>query len=233
MTGQQLNNWQDVQAEVLKRIQTRFWKPGDLIPNEAELANEFGCARTTVNRALRSVAESGLLDRRRKAGTRVALNPVRKATLAIPILRREIEAKNQLYSHALLALETKPPPVEIGARMKLDGNQDCLHLTSLHMADGQAYASEDRWINQTIVPGIIEADFATISANEWLVANAPFTHGDIAFSAVRADREISNQFSAPEGSALFSIERTTWNHGNAITFVQMIFHPGYRMHTTI
>ncbi|MEP5090001.1 MAG: winged helix-turn-helix domain-containing protein, partial [Paracoccaceae bacterium] len=81
----EINSWHAVQEEVLRRIKNRSWKPGELIPNEADLAIEFGCARATVNRALRALAETGILDRRRKAGTRVALHPVRKVTLEIPI----------------------------------------------------------------------------------------------------------------------------------------------------
>jgi DNA-binding GntR family transcriptional regulator len=81
--------WQAIQAEALRRIRDREWKPGEAIPHEAELAGEFGCARATVNRALRELAEAGLLERRRKAGTRVSLNPVRKATFEIPIIRQD------------------------------------------------------------------------------------------------------------------------------------------------
>jgi GntR family transcriptional regulator, histidine utilization repressor len=47
----------------------------------------LGCARATVNRALRDLAEAGLLERRRKGGTRVPLTPVRKATFEIAIIR--------------------------------------------------------------------------------------------------------------------------------------------------
>ena len=61
-------NWQSVHDEVLRRIHTRQWKPGDLIPKEVELAEQLGCARATVNRALRELATEGFLDRRRKAG---------------------------------------------------------------------------------------------------------------------------------------------------------------------
>ena len=74
--------------------------PGEFIPNEADLALELGCARTTVNRALRAVAETGLLDRRRKVGTKVTTNPVRKATISIPIIRQEIEDKlKEMFKH--------------------------------------------------------------------------------------------------------------------------------------
>ena len=73
MTAPVLTSWQAVADEVLARIRRRDWAPGDLIPNEVDLAGEMGCARTTVNRALRHLAEAGYLERRRKAGTRVAL----------------------------------------------------------------------------------------------------------------------------------------------------------------
>ena len=56
MTTTEFNTWQSVQEEVLRRINSREWKPGELIPNEAELSLEFGCARATVNRALRGLA---------------------------------------------------------------------------------------------------------------------------------------------------------------------------------
>ena len=85
MNNSARTNWRDVMAEVERRIYTREWQPGQSIPNEADLAIELGCARVTVNRALRTLAEVGLLDRRRKAGTRVALHPVRKATLTSPL----------------------------------------------------------------------------------------------------------------------------------------------------
>ena len=38
MKSASINGWQDVQAEVLKRLHDRFWKPGDLLPSEADLA---------------------------------------------------------------------------------------------------------------------------------------------------------------------------------------------------
>jgi formimidoylglutamate deiminase len=89
-----IRSWQAVQDEVRRRIAERVWRPGAFIPHEADLAREFGCARATVNRALRELAEEGLLDRRRKAGTRVAVNPIRRARFDIPVIRDEIEASS-------------------------------------------------------------------------------------------------------------------------------------------
>ena len=81
---------------------SEFGRPGEIIPNESELAEEFHCARTTVNRALRELATSGIVTRKRKAGTRVAVNPPHKAILTIPIIREEVEAKGAFYRQNLL-----------------------------------------------------------------------------------------------------------------------------------
>ena len=61
----------DVKAVILGRIRGGELAPGDTVPGEAALAGEFGCARVTVNRALRELAEAGVVERRRRAGTRV------------------------------------------------------------------------------------------------------------------------------------------------------------------
>lgn len=233
MSAAEINNWQDVQAEVLNRIHSRRWKPGDLIPNETELAREFGCARATVNRALRAVAEAGFLDRRRKAGTRVATHPVRKAVLSIPIIRQEIEAGNQAYSYRLLSRKVRKPPIGVRAQMNLPASCEALHVVALHLADNRPYVSEDRWINFQAVPDILNADLAALSANEWLVANAPFTGGDFVFSALKADRETAERLGVEPGDALFVIDRMTWTGETAITAVRLTYRPGYRMHSRV
>ena len=233
MNASEINNWQDVQSEVLRRIHSRQWKPGDLVPSEMELAREFGCARATVNRALQAVADSGLLDRRRKAGTRVAIHPVRKATLNIAIIKHEIEQKGLTYGYALISEKMQTPPSAIRARMQLAANVKILHINALHMANGKPYVFEDRWININSVPDAAKTDFNQQSPNQWLVENAPYTSGDIAFSATIAAKKEAEILSCNPGEALFSIERSTWDLDQPITWVRLTFAPGYRMHTDL
>lgn len=233
MSAVEFKSWQAVQAEVLRRIHSRQWKPGEAIPNEAELSVEFGCARATVNRALRSLADAGLLDRRRRSGTRVALHPVRKATLDIPVIRREIEGKGLGYRYSLLSRRLAEPPVEVRARLQVRAGRELLHLRALHLADGRPYVLEDRWIDPEMVPEALEVDFETLSPNEWLVANVPFEGGDIAFSAMTAGAEEAAILACRTGEGLFVIDRSTRTGGTAITAVRLIFMPGYQMQTEL
>ncbi|WP_298837943.1 GntR family transcriptional regulator [uncultured Roseobacter sp.] len=228
-----INSWQSVEQEVRRRIQTREWAPGELIPNEADLALEFGCARATVNRALRRIADSGLIDRRRKAGTRVALQPVARATLDIPVIRREIEDRGMTYSYLLLSRTEAVPPHAVSATMQLPAHDAQLHVVALHLGNETPYALEDRWISLAAVPAARQERFESVSSNEWLLANAPWSHGQITFAATQAGREDAARLACDPGQAMFVIDRLTWNNNAAITRVRLKYPPGYQLRTDI
>jgi len=92
---------------------------------------------------------------------------------------------------------------------------------------------EDRWINPGAVPEVSEAPLDRISANEWLLMHAPYSHGDIAFSADIAASEVADVLGVAVGVAVFVIERTTWNLDRPVTTVRQVFAPGYRLQTVL
>ncbi len=233
MTSVKLNNFQDIKSEVLGRITTRVWPPGELIPNEEDLAAEFGCSRATVNRALRELSDNGLLERKRKAGTRVVLNPVRKATLSISIIRHDIENRGCTYGYVLLQREHIIPPLVLSKTWGVTAKSKMLHLKALHLSNSVPYALENRWINTQHIPEALKIDFDVQNANEWLVQNAPFNNGDIAFSATNTDAKESEYLDVAQGAAVFVMDRKTWHDQAPITTVRVLFAPGYRMYTTI
>ena len=110
--------YRDVKADILAKITQGIWPPGELVPNETELAENYGCARATVNRAMRELAEAGLIERRRKAGTRVRMAPIRQAKFNIPIVRREVESRGETYRYALVSRSVGPPPDWLAAHFQ-------------------------------------------------------------------------------------------------------------------
>ncbi|MFT3687484.1 GntR family transcriptional regulator [Paenirhodobacter sp.] len=216
-----------IAAEVRRRIVEKEWRQGDRIPDEVELAVEFGVARATVNKALQLLAEEGLLDRRRRAGTRVAINPVRKATLSIPIVREQVEAAGMAYSHRIVAQRRSPVPGPVAARMGLTEGMPLIHLREVHYGDRKPFQLEDRWINPAAVPGSEGVDFRHMNANEWLVRNAPYFRAELDFSACNADGRDARLLEIRQGQALLILNRTTWNDLGPITTVRLAFQPGH------
>ncbi|MDX2482283.1 MAG: UTRA domain-containing protein [Pseudodonghicola sp.] len=221
-----------IAEEVRRRIIEKEWRQGDRIPDETELATEFGVARATVNKALQLLAEEGLLDRRRRAGTRVAINPVRKATFSIPIVREQIEAAGLSYSHRLISQSRSPLPAHHAERLGLSTGEALIHLRAVHYGDRQPFQLEDRWINPRAVPGIEGVDFHHLNANEWLVRNAPYLRADLNFSACNAGEHDAPLLDTEPEQALLILNRTTWNDVGPITTVRLAFHPGYTMSAT-
>lgn len=230
---QTAHTWQSIRAEVLRRIRAREWPPGSMIPNEADLAIELGCARATVNRALRDLAEAGVLDRRRRAGTRVAATPVRRAVLQIPVIRDEVAALGQAYGYRLLSRKLATPPPSVAATLALPENEAALHVRALHLSGAHPFVIEDRWITPAAAPGILDADLSQVSANEWLVRNAPFTGGTLSFGAVSADDGLAALLGCLPGTALLRLDRTTSDGTQIVTAAALTYHAGYRLQTTI
>jgi GntR family histidine utilization transcriptional repressor len=155
--------YQTIKTEMREWIQTGIWKQGGLIPVEAALAIEYGCARATVNGALRKLAQEGILERRRKAGTRVVMPVGRSANFEIPRIRLEIEETGATYRYALLLREVTVPTANV--RNKLETSQEIrsLHLHCLHYSNEAPFQFEDRWINLKSIPEVEE----TIQMNGW------------------------------------------------------------------
>jgi len=224
-------SYRDIQAEILRRIGSREWGPGELIPTETDLAAEFKCARATVNRALRELAEKGHLDRKRRAGTRVSRHPVRQAVFEIPITRIEIEESGRTYGHLLLSRATEAPPPPVCAALGLETGHSLLHVRAVHLADRSPYLYEDRWINPAMAPGIDRVDLARVSANEWLVHNAPVSRGEIALTAEAATASDAKALGVTAQTPLMVIHRTTWVGAEPVTAVRLAYPPGHRLTT--
>jgi len=63
---------------LVERIRNGVWPLQSVIPSEVDLANELGCSRTTMGKALARLVYEGFVVRKRRAGTRVvSLSPGR------------------------------------------------------------------------------------------------------------------------------------------------------------
>ena len=221
--------YREIKADILGKITRGEWRPGSAIPSEFELAESYGSARATVNRAMRELAEDGIIERKRKAGSRVRLSPLRQARFDIPVVRREIEGQGAAYRYALVQSEVVPAPDWLRARLGLPEGAEARHLVCLHLADGAPYQHEDRWINLDLLPQAREADFAAEAPTEWLIARIPFSEVEIGITATAADADLARHLGCAPGDPLLQVERSTRWEGRAVTYVRLVHRLGYRM----
>ncbi len=232
MTQSARLSWKEVRDQIKAGILDRTYSPGDKLPRDADIADQLGCARSTVQRAMRDLADAGLVERKRKGGTHVRMDPVTRATVDIPITRREVEKRGSVYGYTLIDKQCAETPREIAGKLELPEPRKMLRARALHLADHKPHMFEDRWISTETAPEILKVDLSRQSANEWLVHNKPYTRCDLRFYALSADAEIAEILEIDRGSALLVIERTTWIGTDPITLVKAYTAPGYELWTS-
>lgn len=206
---QKRTSFHAVRDEVKRRIESRIWPQGTLLPTESDLAEEFGCARATVNRALRELAEQGFVERKRKSGTRVKTAPVRQARFEISLARRVVEEQNGDYRYALVERAEIAAPAWLSSQLGLPPGTRVLHLLCMHYADNRPFQLEERWVSLAAVPAMEQADLSRIGPTEWLMTAIPFTDAEIAFGAIGADSRLAEFLSTSVGMPVMQMERTT------------------------
>ncbi|MEI4507230.1 UTRA domain-containing protein [Sphingopyxis sp. CCNWLW253] len=211
-----MNPARRIREEIAASIQSGEWRPGDRVPTEQELAARYGCARATVSKALGELAASGLVERRRKAGTFVAHPPVHSAVMTVPDLAELIAARGEAYRWELASLET----ADAGGD-PLSG--PALRIEGVHMAAGEAFALERRFIALSEVPEAAGADFAKVAPGTWLLGHIPWTQARHVIRAVNPTRKEAALLTIGAGAACLELDRTTWRAGRVVTHVRQLF----------
>jgi len=211
-----MNPARRIRDEIAAAIRSGEWRPGDRVPTEQELAQRYGCARATVSKALGELAASGLVERRRKAGTFVAHPPVHSAVMTVPDLAELIAARGEAYRWMLTASGTGqagealcPPPV--------------LRVEGVHFAAGEPFALETRFIALGEVPNAATADFAAEAPGTWLLGHIPWTEARHVIRAVTPTRGEAARLAIGPHAACLELDRTTWRAGRVVTHVRQLF----------
>ncbi len=225
--------WREVRAKIHQSILEGRFAPGDRLPRDLDIAHSLNCSRSTVQRAMQSLAKRGIVERRRKGGTRVRSQPITRATLDIPIIREEIECRGETYSYQLIQQSDESLPPSVAAALRLTHSAQMLRVLALHLANDRPYIFEDRWLSMAAVPEIRNVDLSRISVNEWLVRTKPASNGRIRLFAETAGKTRAKILDCRPSDALFVIDRTTWSGEQPITTVRASCAPGYQMITKI
>ena len=216
---------QRIRDEIEDLIRSGAWAPGRKVPSEAELMARFDCSRMTVNKAMSTLAEAGLIVRRRRAGSFVSRPRVHSTVLDIPDIQAEILARGEAYRFELLDRRRRRAKPGDAEEKALAAGGELLVLRGLHVGGDRPFALEDRLISLNAVPEAAELDFADESPGAWLLHHVPWTEAENRISAVGADESTADLMALDPGAALLAVERRTWRSDAPVTWVRQLF-PG-------
>ena len=210
-------------TEIEQNILSGRWPPGYRIPSEMELTVHYECSRMTVSKALNKLAQAGLLERKRKAGSFVTRPHTSSAVLEIPDLRQVVLGMGLEYSSQLLSRKQRRSTRDDMEAMRMDKPGSIVHVLCLHMAGQRRFCIEDRLINLESVPDAEHESFTEHSPSSWMVNHVPWSSAEHRIRAEAASKENATRLEITPGFPCLVIDRRTWTGRQPITFVRLTY----------
>jgi len=191
----------------------------------------MGASRLTVNRALRELSESGVLDRIQGVGTFVAPPKVASTFIKLHNIADDIRNRGQILTIRVHKLEQVKAKSRVMVEIPLSqgaGRQDFFfHSLLVYCADGVPIQLEDRFVSASFAPLYLEQDFTRQSTTDYLQSIAMPTKSEHEIQATLPSGNESTllELSAPE--AFLVLTRKTWVNDVMTSFTRFV-HPGSR-----
>lgn len=215
-----------IQTDIEANIVNGHWAPGDKIPSESDFMEQYQCSRMTVNRVLSRLAERGLINRRRKAGSFVS-EPQADSVMFMQIrdFAKEAQETGQQYRHEILLRRTEQVSVAKSKALGLKPDHMILRVLCLHIVNEKPEAYEDRIISLQKVPEVESETFEKTPPGTWLLGHIPWNEAKHTIRAINADATLAGILGIETNAACLLLNRRTWHRAELITDVDIIY-PG-------
>jgi GntR family histidine utilization transcriptional repressor len=214
-----------VKQHLKEELSSGRFPPGTLMPSEAELVQQFGVSRMTVNRALRELQGEGLVDRVQGVGTFAAQLHRVASTLTIHDLHDEIAQRGHLHEAVVQVARREKAPAALAARLGLKAGSPVFHTLIVHHENGVPIQCEDRYVNPICAPDYLSVDFTRTTPTHHLLEVAPYWQAQYSIEAALPSVDEARLLGIrPSAPCLVVVRRT--ERPDAVITIARLVHPG-------
>lgn len=182
---------------------------GAAVPTEYELADHYGVSRITARRALDELAAHGLVERRRRTGTRVIVSA--PAALIEADINHAVDALitfGRATTVKLLASTMQPAPPEAARLLRLVPGSAILCSRRVRYVDGEPLGVVDSYVAPPFTAGVTDERLASTPLLQLLRdAGHIVGGGSQTVSAISADPAFAALLKTEPRAAIIRIER--------------------------
>jgi GntR family transcriptional regulator len=189
-------HYRQIEQALRERIATL--RPGERLPSDAELVEEFKVSRMTARHAMQRLAEDGLIRREPGRGSFVTTPPAHRRTNRLMTFTQEMTRAGRIPSSRVLTRVIRPSTAAEAASLGIPTHQPVVHLRRLRLADGEPIALESTVLIGGTADAVMTADLAGGSLHDTLghagfvlrrgsgtISAAAATAGDARLLAIR------------------------------------------------
>ena len=219
--------FEQIKTYLKSHIASGAWKPGAAVPSEAALIEQFGVSRMTVNRAVRELADAGLVTRVQGSGTVVAELHRISSTLVVRDIHDEVIERGHMHTITLLLSDEERATAEVAQTLGLRKGARVFHTVLVHLENGVPIQHEDRYVNPAAAPGYMSTDFTQQTPAHHLLANAPLTEASYTIEAGLPSAEQAKCLKIKRSEPCLIMMRRTVS-GAHVASIARLTYPGSR-----
>lgn len=148
--------YKDIANEILHRIQTDVYPPGQIIPDQNQFAREFETSRLTVHKAIQSLINAGYLYSKRGSGTfvrqdvQITLNNAQENH--VDELNSNIPSNENKLESKVLTFKVEFADKELQKKLQIQESDPVYEIERLRMRDKKVYSLEHIYMPVKIAP---------------------------------------------------------------------------------
>ncbi|HZR44518.1 MAG TPA: GntR family transcriptional regulator [Ktedonobacteraceae bacterium] len=203
--------------EILReKIRSGEWKPGDHIPSERELSEQYGISRMTARQAITDLVNEGLFYREKGKGTFVSRHKVTQQLIRLTGFNEDMRARGLRPGTKVLSAQMSPADQSTAERLHIEPGHLLFCLRRLRLADAQPLAIETSQLNFPGCEKLLEEDLEGNSLYRLLETQygLPLLEAEQELEAGLAGEEEARLLQIPVGSPVLFTRRTTYTDRN-------------------
>jgi len=211
MTQPQLPLYYKIEQEILESIQSEAYKPGDQLPSEAEIAQQYQVSRITAKRALDDLVSQGWAYRQQGRGTFVSQARIKEMS-GFRSFTEDILSKGLKPSSKVIRFEEQPAEEFIAKQLGIKTGDPVYVLQRVRLADDQPVAFETAYLPECLFPKMLECD---LSHSLFKVLREQYhinpVWADAEIQAASATNEIAQALNMRVGEPVLIANRITYS----------------------
>ena len=148
--------YRQVQVALTRKLAAGDWKPGEAIPSETLLAQEFGVSIGTVRKAVDELVAGNILVRQQGRGTYVAMHTEDRTLFYFFHIARKDGIK-ELPVHELLSFRKAKAEAEEAQRLGVGRGTPTLRMHNALKLGGRPVIFDDIVVPAALLPGLDDA----------------------------------------------------------------------------
>ncbi len=200
-----------VKRAILERIISGEWPPGEFLPSEQTLANEYGVSQGTLRKALNTLTDEKLLIRYQGKGTAVSmLSEKDKRSPFMHFYDRSCRRVSSFQCRNF-TLDTGISTEEEMRALRLEQEEPVTRLDRVRLFDGKPVVNERVVVVASLFPRMDSLPCDIFPSRLYAFYQSRFgvtvARSSETIDTVRATREDSERLSVEEGEPLLRVSR--------------------------